>query len=1104
MKVHSYLIIIVFYTIKVASGIDIPDIPLEVIVKSPPPIIMFLIDDSSSMNSSILVSTENKLLKKYFYVFDDAENNVFSSLTTLTAVVPPEKKESWQARCPKYNKLYYNPNKTYTPWPYWSDMQEELNHTNADLNCPRYNPFKSKCLNLDGIYLKNDFIQISFSHFFSFKDINSNEILDSDETLFLVEISGEKKQILAHRFINPELGFVKNNLEQILISQLPEGVLASIAGEPVTYTRQRQNFANWFSFYRRKELVIKNQIACLIDKIEGFIGFYSFNQSITLPVQHLDYSEKVLTETKKRILEQVYTYSSFGDSSLRKSYQAIGNYMDSESKSSIIGNSPFIQHTEGDKCRNAFVIVFTDGYYNGPSPDVGNCDIEGGAIDSLFDGQHYGDPFENTFADVSMYYYERDLVPGIPNNVPAIDSNTATHQHLVPIIIVFDSKNFPINTKEMNLQWLKPKLETEELSLDLYHAAINGRGFFASTDDPFELKDIILQIDGYIQKTQSVISGIKQVGSNVQGNSQIIETSYSSINWTGDIKSYDISKIPKIPKWSAKAKLEQKSENDRHIFSFNGEKGIPFRKEFLGTEFSSNQIKSIRNLPLGDIVHSEPVIVKNTVWIGSNDGMLHGFDVNTGIEKLAYIPKMVWPRLNLLIDNILEHKYFIDGNIYAYEDNNQTLLCATLGFGGKGVFCLNLSDIPENIAHDDSEIASKLALWEYSPAYDRNLGHVQNAYIVKSNYKNRPVVIFGNGYNSYDKKAFLYILDAQTARPLILEGKSWKKGIDIPYTGSDNGLSTPALIDIDNNNTVDFIYAGDLNGNLWKIDCRSTNPNEWRVAYEEEFSKQPKPLFQALSSTGDEQPITIRPEVIRHCDSRFMGYLVIFGTGKYIEKKDVLNKNYQSLYAIWDWEEYWRVQKNENLSKVRNRYLGSFNKTSGLSEKRKTDNTPDHIFLFKQNIDQCTSSESSSSINWNPEADQAFVGWYIDLNPNSGERIITPLTYLNDNILLFITFTPADSSCKSGGISNLYVVNVANALNYREIFKSMSEESSLLFKSIDGILHPPIVSYQGNDQLTLLFSSSNLPGISKISLKQNNFFDKNGIFDRKVFYWKTY
>jgi type IV pilus assembly protein PilY1 len=86
------------------------------------------------------------------------------------------------------------------------------------------------------------------------------------------------------------------------------------------------------------------------------------------------------------------------------------------------------------------------------------------------------------------------------------------------------------------------------------------------------------------------------------------------------------------------------------------------------------------------------------------------------------------------------------------------------------------------------------------------------------------VVIFGNGYDSVNGEAVLYILN--------VDGTLIRK-IHTQATGC-NGLSTPALVDINWDNRLDYVYAGDLNGNMWKFDLTDSNPDNWDVAYKYE------------------------------------------------------------------------------------------------------------------------------------------------------------------------------------------------------------------------------------------------------------------------------
>ena len=1098
------VIIIVYVTTQRAQGLDIPNIPLEVLVKSPPPVIMLLIDDSTSMNASILANSENNSISPYFYVFNDPENHIITSLISEHTVIPPEKSDSWQARCVSFNQMYYDPHQHYKSWPYWNEIAGlSSDNTNAHMNCPRFHPLKSACLNLDEPYFENESIVLSHAHFFSFDDLNHNDRLDTEETLYLIELSGSQQHICAWRIIDPLSGLKADNIERIKFSQLPDSLRLDTDNEPLSYTFQRQNFANWFSFHRRKEFEIKYQLGHLMDIInEAFVGLYSFNQSLNVSAQFIDQQENTQL-SKIALLKTIYSYISEGDSPLRLSYQIIGDYLDTGKQSTINAISPLIQNTDADACRQAYVIVLTDGNYNGPEPDIGN-------IDGNYP-KPYNDSYENTFADVVMYYYERDLARDIPNMVPSSGSDLANHQHLVPLIVLFGSEaiqQYKTISIDHQASWPKPLPEKEQTQLDLLHGAINGRGFFANADNFSEISEVIRQLSLHLHENQSRTSGIVQVGNSIKGNKCLIESFYNPDTWTGDLKAYEIQSDDKKQEssiiWSANEQLEKLSDNNRHLFTFNGHIGISFQENnFDASIISDKQIRTIRNKPLGDIVHSSPLIVEERIWIGSNDGFLHAFDLNTGVEKLAYFPKMFWHHFSELADRDSKHQFYVDGNLYAQKINDQLLLCVALGRGGKGVFCLDITST-NNEMINESEFASKLVKWEYASSDDADLGHVQQAYIVDSNADHQPVVIFGNGYNSERKQAFLYILNALTGQPLKWNRESCKKGIALPAMGKENGLSTPALVDVNFDNTVDFIYAGDLQGNIWKFDCQSENPNEWHVAYENEYDNTKEPLFQAISSAGIVQPITIRPEVIRHCDSRFMGYLVVFGTGKYYEKTDIVNNDTQSLYVIWDWDDYWKSQQNESMSTVNNHYLGSFNTVmDAFPDIRKPNHTPSHITLSRQDIDMIGNTEAIPSVNWDPASDRPHVGWYMDLH--SREKIISDLTYLGSNILIFNAFTPDDQSCQSSGMSRMYVVNISTAANLQEVFESMNHSNLLAFSQpISGMLSQPLISFQGRDQMIMYLSSSGLPGISQIVLTLGDNNQLKQIFDRRVFYWKTY
>ncbi len=146
--------------------------------------------------------------------------------------------------------------------------------------------------------------------------------------------------------------------------------------------------------------------------------------------------------------------------------------------------------------------------------------------------------------------------------------------------------------------------------------------------------------------------------------------------------------------------------------------------------------------------------------------------------------------------------------------------------------------------------------------------------------------IVSNGNNSNNDRAYLYIINLQT-------GALIKK--IAANDSTNNGLSSPALVDTNGDKIIDIVYAGDLQGNVWKFDLSHSNSGQWDVAYGSGNTKHP--LFTARNASNQVQPITSPLEIGLHPSG---GYLVYFGTGQYIASGDNSNTNTQSLYGIWD------------------------------------------------------------------------------------------------------------------------------------------------------------------------------------------------------------
>jgi type IV pilus assembly protein PilY1 len=333
------------------------------------------------------------------------------------------------------------------------------------------------------------------------------------------------------------------------------------------------------------------------------------------------------------------------------------------------------------------------------------------------------------------------------------------------------------------------------------------------------------------------------------------------------------------------------------------------------------------------------------VYVGANDGMFHGFDAETGRELFAYVPNMIidpaMPNSNKLADftgPFYAHRYYVDlsarlNDVYmrphrdAVSRQWNTVLVGGLGAGGKGYFALNVTN-PS--LYTSESAARQVALWEFTDEDDtyptdssgipltdaegnlwtdalgrpaKDLGYATGeAIVTMSNVdsggpssEKEWVTIFGNGFNASSGIAKLFVLFMERGLDGWSEGDFVKldTGVGVPGPGQHragfpNGLGEPVAIDASRNGTVDYVYAGDMLGNLYRFDLTASNPADWKVTR----------LFTARDPDGLPQPITKRPTVVKHPDQP--GFIVMIGTGSLVTTEDAADTQIQSVYGIWD------------------------------------------------------------------------------------------------------------------------------------------------------------------------------------------------------------
>ena len=318
------------------------------------------------------------------------------------------------------------------------------------------------------------------------------------------------------------------------------------------------------------------------------------------------------------------------------------------------------------------------------------------------------------------------------------------------------------------------------------------------------------------------------------------------------------------------------------------------------------------------------------VFVGANDGMLHAFNASTGDEVYAYVPSMVFSRLKRLAADPYVHTYFVDGELSVgdldYDTASgpdwRTILAAGLGSGGKGMYVLDVTH-----ASIASPNTTKL-LKEFT---GNNFGYIHGKAEIALLNDSKWYVIQGNGYNSVNDVAKLILIDTSGTVTTIATDASI----------TNNGLSSPALVDINSDGKPDYAYAGDIQGNLWKFNLTAKTSIK-------------------LFVTGVNQPITSVPDIARHPNG---GILVYFGTGSLLSgpntaSADTSNTDTQAFYAIRDNNAVTTILNDGNIL---NQPLTEVSYAAGTIIRYSTNNT---------------------AIDWNTN-----TGWKVPF-PTSGERLV--------------------------------------------------------------------------------------------------------------------
>jgi type IV pilus assembly protein PilY1 len=424
---------------------------------------------------------------------------------------------------------------------------------------------------------------------------------------------------------------------------------------------------------------------------------------------------------------------------------------------------------------------------------------------------------------------------------------------------------------------------------------------------------------------------------------------------------------------------------------------------------------------LGDMINAEAVLVREPkatytdagysafktanagrtrmLYQAANDGMLHAFVAATGAESWAYVPNLIMGDLsNLSLATGFSHKYYVDSTPasadvdFANIDGTtsggdwRTILVGGLGKGGRGYYAL---DVSNPTASSEVDVKNKV-LWEFPNSIQnpvrrdaaiRNMGYSFGKPVMVKTTAKGWVALLTSGYNNGtdtggDGEGHLYVVNPKTG-DLIK---------DIPTPGCTSAPSTDPCglaqisVSLTASNTVDYVYGGDLKGNIWRFDLTGGGAGSWSVSK----------FANLADATAAPQPITTAPQLKMNSGRR----MVFVGTGQYLGNTDIPGS----------------VGANASSSQTQTLY--------GLNDSLASLPTPLRNSLQQQTL---TTSGTTRTITNNPVDYAIKKGWYIDL-PITGERLFTQVATYSNN-LVFTSNVPSSTKCEPGGSSWIQVVN---------------------------------------------------------------------------------
>ena len=457
-------------------------------------------------------------------------------------------------------------------------------------------------------------------------------------------------------------------------------------------------------------------------------------------------------------------------------------------------------------------------------------------------------------------------------------------------------------------------------------------------------------------------------------------------------------------------------------------------------EPASLALEEPRSTIHGDVVHSRPQpmnfggSIGVVVFYGANDGHFRAVEAKTGKELWSFLAPEHYSKFTRLFENnpyvrffgdsnafSTPKDYFFDGSIGVYQTFNSNgtskdaWIFPTMRRGGHMVYGFDVSTpaspkylwargCNEDFSKCDAGFEDIAQTWSL-PNVALIKGYCGSSGCIDDTTTRRPVAVFGGGYDVCDDDNSSKPCDATRGRGVYVvdaENGDLLKYFDFSSVGGSRGIAADvALIDIDSDGMVDYGYAADTAGNIFRMDF--IDGPLTKVALDETKWQASRVAYTA--DAVDPRKFLFTPALLQITSNTV--YLAI-GSG---DREHPVRTQYP--YGT----------EGDAASAILNRFYVFKDSLADVDETTATDLDDTTIMA------DYTDSNSCSNAPITPAS--TLRGWFIDLDENGqGEQVVTS-AIIAGGFVFFSTNRPteADSSACSTSLGEArgYFMNVFNA-----------------------------------------------------------------------------